>query len=74
MEVREVRSRQRRGAKILRLGGRSENLERNSRLAKRKQKELLHRVTFPSDFEGGLRFLRLRFLGLENEDPGQNFG
>ena len=55
-------------------GGGSENLACNSRLAERKRKQLLHRLTFPSDFEGGLRFLRLRFLGLENEDLGQNFG
>ena len=26
-------------------------------------------VPYPSDFKGGLRF-----LGLENEDPGQTFG
>ena len=56
------------------MGGGSENLACNSRLAERKRKQLLHRLTFPSDFEGGLRFLRLRFLGLENEDLGQNFG
>ena len=29
---------------------------------------------FPSDFTGGLPFLGLRFLDLENGDPGQTFG
>ena len=31
-------------------------------------------VPYPSNFAGGLRFLGLRFLDLENEDPGQTFG
>ena len=30
-------------------------------------------VPHPSDFAGGLRFLGLRFLDLENEDPGQTW-
>ena len=31
-------------------------------------------MPYPIDFAGGLRFLDLCFLDLENEDPGQAFG
>ena len=31
-------------------------------------------MPFPSDFTEGLRFLGLRILDLETEDPGQTFG
>ena len=41
-------------------GGRSEDLACNSHLAKGKKKQLLHKLTFPSDFEGGSSFSRSR--------------
>ena len=43
-KVREARSPQRRGAKMLRLVGRSEDLAHNSRLAKLERKQLLRRL------------------------------